>query len=181
MKKILTTLLLVTGISGAFAQWQQGGPNQQNNNFPGQNGNYNSALTVNTATQRQFSVTVDNYQYQSNGNGQDVNVNQLQAGNHQVTIYEWRRNFWGKTVQHVIYNSNIYFKPGFETLIYINVIGQVNISERQLYNYNGNNNQGGYGNNGNGVGNGYGRMKNKHKHKKHRQCGTNNNRNWDDD
>ncbi len=183
MKKILTTLLLITGISGVFAQWQQGGgPSQQNQNYPQQNGNYNynSALTVNSAMQRQFSVTVDNYQYQSNGNGQDINVNQLQAGNHQVVIYEWRRNFWGKTVQQVVYNSSLYFKPGFETVIYINALTQINISERQLYNQGGYN-QGGYGNNGNGVGNGYGRMKNKHHHKK-QQCGNrNNSRNGDDD
>jgi hypothetical protein len=179
MKKILTTLLLITGVSGVFAQWQQGGPNQQNGNYPQQNGNYNynSALTINSASQRQISVSVDNYQYQANGNGQEINVGQLQSGNHNIVIYEWRRNFWGKTVQQVVYNSTLYFKPGFETNIFINMLGQVSITERQLYN-NGGYNQGGYGNNGRGVGNGYGRMKNKHKKNK---CGNDNRRGWDDD
>ena len=58
-----------------------------------------------------------------------------------------------------MYNSSLYVKPGFETTIFINGAGQVNISERQVYNYEDQ----GYGNNGNGVGHGYGRKKNKHK------------------
>jgi hypothetical protein len=81
-----------------------------------------------------------------------------------VVITEWKRNFWGKSVQHVVYNSTLYLKPGFETTIYINALGQVNVSERQLSNNgNYNNNNGDYGNNGKGVGHGYGRKKNKHK------------------
>ena len=167
MKKIFTSIIFTAAIFSLFAQGQQypqnGGP-QQYPNYPQQNNNYyqNSSLIINSASQRQIAVSVDNYQYQSNGNNGDVNVGQLSAGNHNVVIYEWRRNFWGKSVQHVVYNSSVYLKPGFETTIYINILGQVSISERQVYS-NGNYGNDGYGNNGNGVGHGYGRKKNKHK------------------
>ena len=170
MKKIFTTIILAAGIISVFAQGQRypqnGGPQQYPNNQQ-QNNNYNqnSSLIINSASQRQMSVSVDNYQYQSNGNNGDVNVGQLSSGNHTVVITEWKKNFWGKSVQQVVYNSSLYLKPGFETTININSFGQVNISERQLYNNgnNGNYGNGDYGNNGNGVGNGYGRKKNKHK------------------
>ena len=170
MKKIFTTIILAAGIISVFAQGQRypqnGGPQQYPNNQQ-QNNNYNqnSSLIINSASQRQMSVSVDNYQYQSNGNNGDVNVGQLSSGNHTVVITEWKKNFWGKSVQQVVYNSSLYLKPGFETTININSFGQVNISERQLYNNgnNGNYGNGEYGNNGNGVGNGYGRKKNKHK------------------
>jgi hypothetical protein len=165
MKKIFTSIIFTASIFAVFAQGQRypqnGGP-RQNNNY-----NQNSSLIINSASQRQIAVSVDNYQYQSNGNNGDVNVGQLSAGNHTIVISEWKKNFWGKSVQQVVYNSSLYLKPGFETTIYINVLGQVNISERQLYNNgnndNGNYNNGDYGNNGKGVGHGYGRKKNKHK------------------
>lgn len=195
MKKIFTTIILAAGIISVFAQGQRypqnGGP-QQNQNYPQQNNNYNqnSSLIINSASQRQMSVSVDNYQYQSNGNNGDVNVGQISSGNHTVVITEWKKNFWGKSVQQVVYNSSLYLKPGFETTININSFGQVNITERQLYNNNNNGNNGNYGNgdygnNGNGVGNGYGRKKNKHK-KQHcdnddGQRGRNDNRRERDD
>ena len=162
MKKIFTSIILTAGVFAVFAQGQRypqnGGP-RQNNNY-----NQNSSLIINSASQRQIAVSVDNYQYQSNGNNGDINVGQLSAGNHTVVITEWKKNFWGKSVQQVVYNSSLYLKPGFETTIYINALGQVNVSERQLSNNgNYNNNNGDYGNNGKGVGNGYGRKKNKHK------------------
>jgi hypothetical protein len=188
MKKLLTLIILAAGITTGFAQWQpnqNGGPQQypqQGNQqqYPRQNGNYSqySSLVVSSVSQRQFLVYVDNYQYQANGNNGNnntINVDQLQAGNHTVIIYENRRNFWGKTVQSEVYNSTLYLKPGFETSIFINALGQVNVSERQVYNNNnGGYDNGGYGNNGNGNGYGYGRKK--HKHKKHHQCGNDDDR-----
>jgi hypothetical protein len=163
MKKLLTLVILAAAITTGFAQWQ---PNQTQRGGPQQNGNYSqySSLVVNSVLQRQFLVYVDNYQYQANGNNGNnntFNVDRLQAGNHNVIIYESRRNFWGKTVQSEVYNAALYLKHGFETSIFINALGQVNVSERQVYN----NNNGGYGNNGNGVGYGYGRKKH-HKNNK---------------
>jgi hypothetical protein len=181
MKKILTAIILAAGITTGFAQWQpnQNGGHQQypqqgnQQQYPRQNGNYSqySSLVVSSVSQRQFLVYVDNYQYQANGNNGNnntVTVDQFQAGNHNIVIYENRRNFWGKTVQSEVYNSTLYLKPGFETSIFINALGQANVSERQVYNNNnGGYDNGGYGNNGNGNGNGYGRKK----HKKH-HCGN---------
>jgi hypothetical protein len=168
MKKLLTLVVLATAITTGFAQWQ---PNQTQRGGPQQNGNYSqySSLVVSAVSQRQFLVYVDNYQYQANGNNGNNNTviaDRLQAGNHSVVIYENRRNFWGKTVQTEVYNSTLYLKPGYETSIFINALGQINVSERQLYNNNnGGYDQGGYGNHGNGVGYGYGRKKH-HKNKK---------------
>ena len=85
-------------------------------------------------------------------------VGQLQAGNHNIVISQWRTSIFGKQVQEVIYNSAYYFKPGYEINIFVDGYGRTNITERQLY---ANNNQGGYNNNGNGYG--YGRAKKKHK------------------
>ncbi len=168
MKKIFTLIVLAASITTGFAQWQQypqqrGGPRERPN-YPRQDNNYNQSgsLVVSSALQRPFSVTVDNQQYQSNGNnsaGNVVNIGQLNPGNHNIIVYQWRTNLWGKQTQSVVYNSSLYVKPGFETTIFINGAGQVNISERQVYNYEDQ----GYGNNGNGVGHGYGRKKNKHK------------------
>ncbi len=165
MKKIFTFIIATCSMVTGFAQWQQrSGPNQYPD-YPQQNNNYNqySSLIISSGLLQQLTVSVDNYQYQvnsSNGNGSSVNVGQLQAGNHNVVITQWRRNFLGKQVQEVIYNSTLYFKPGYETNIFVDGYGRTNISDRQIY---ANNNQGGYNNNGNGVGNGYGRKKNKHK------------------
>jgi uncharacterized protein YxeA len=182
MKKLLTTIILAASITIGFAQWQQipqqrgSGPN---NNYPQRSNNYNrsSSLIINTVSQRQLTVYVDNYQYQSNSNNNSINVDQLFAGNHNIIIYEAKRNFWGKTVQQELFNSSLYLRSEFETNIYVNILGQVNISERQLKN-NRNYEQDGYGNNGNGVGYGYGRKKKKHKNQ---HCDIDNDRRYRDD
>ncbi len=165
MKKIFTFIIATCSMATGFAQWQQrGGPNeypnypQQNNN----NGQY-SSLSISSALQKQLTVSVDNYQYQvngNNGNGGTVNAGQLPAGNHNIVISQLRSSIFGKQVSEVIYNNSLYFKPGYETNIFVDGNGRTNITERQLY---ANNDQGGYNNNGNGVGHGYGRAKKKHK------------------
>ena len=196
MKKIITLMVLAACITTGFAQWRQspqqrGGP-QQSSNYPSQNGNYGQygSLVVTSAMQKQFSVFVDNQQYQNNGNngngnnngntgnngyGNTVNIRQLSAGTHTIAIHQWKTNFWGKQVRQDIYNSSLFVKAGFETTIFINELGQVNISEQQV----NNNDQGGYGNNGNGVGYGYGRKKNKHKNKHHGKDDDDGNRSYD--
>jgi hypothetical protein len=171
MKKILTLIIAIFSITAGFAQWQQqGGPNHYPD-YPPQNNHDNqySSLLINSGLQHQIAVSVDNYQYRSNensGSGNSINVGQLQSGNHNVIIYQWRTNLWGRQIQEVIYNSSLYFKPGFETNIFVDGFGRTNISERQLY---ANNNPSGYYNYGNGAGYGYGRSKNKHKKNK---CGN---------
>ena len=165
MKKIFTFIIATCSMATGFAQWQQrGGPNE-NPNYPQQNNNYNqySSLSITSAQQRQLVVSVDNYQYQvdgNNGNGGTINVGQLPAGNHNIVISQVRSSIFGKQVPEVIYNSSLYFKPGYETNIFVDGNGRTNITERQLYS---NNDHGGCNNNGNGVGHGYGRAKMKHK------------------
>ena len=167
MKTLLMSFVFLASVSFGFAQWQGNGNQGPNNN--GQYGyNQNSALVVSTFLQQQFMVVVDNnYQYQSTGSS--ININNLSAGNHIVTVYQWRRNLFGMQRQEIIYNAGIYFKPNVETSVYINTFGQVNIDERQIY-QNNNYGNGEYGNNGNGVGYGYGRKKNKYR--KHDGCGN---------
>lgn len=184
MKKILTLIVLGASLTTGYVQGQ---PNPSRGNgprvmpdYPSQKGNYGQygSLVVTSATQKQMEVYVDNQQYQNNGNngssdnngntanngyGNTVNIRQLNAGNHNIAIYQWKTNFWGKQVRQDIYNSSLFVKAGFQTSIFINESGQVNISEQQV----NNSDEGGYGNNGNGVGYGYGRKKNKHKNKHH--------------
>ena len=183
MKKILTLIVFAAGLTTGYAQGQQnpqwGSGPQVRSDYPPQKGNYGQygSLVVTFARQKQFEVYIDNQQYQNNGNngsgdnngsgnnvyGNTVNIRQLNAGNHIISIYQWKTNFWGKQVRQELYNSSLFVKAGFQTTIFINDAGQVNISEQQVYN----SDQGGYCNNGNGVGYGYGRKKNKHKNKHH--------------
>jgi Domain of unknown function (DUF4476) len=175
MKKIITLLFAATLFTSSYAQWQNSNEDSNNearrndetqygNNRNG-NGNYgnygnnqNSALTVNAFSTNRFKVTIDySNEYQSNTNngyGNSVNVGTLLTGNHTITIYEVKRNFFGKERQQQIYNSVLFFKPNMETIITIDNAGQIAVSEKQLFN-----NNSGY-NNGNG--NGYGRKKHKH-------------------
>jgi hypothetical protein len=173
MKRFLLLAALFATSSISFAQWRNSGPN---NNGNGQYGYNNSALVINTATNQQFNVVIDNgYQYQ--GNGSALSIPNINPGNHTVTVYEYKRNIFGSQRQKILYSSNLYFKPGTEHLLYINQFGQASFDERPLYQNGNYGNNGQYGNNGNGKGWGYGRMKNKH----HKQEGCDRDNNDDRD
>jgi hypothetical protein len=164
MKKIFGLVTIAFTSLAGFAQWQ-GGPQSR--------GSYNqpSSLIINTASNRPITVVIDNsqtYQGNSNGYGNTVNIGSVYAGSHSIVVYEWRSNIFGKQRKEVVYNGNVYLKPGYETTVTVNGFGQANVAERQLYNYNNGNGQ--YGNNGNGAGGGYGRKKHKHQ----RKCGNDN-------
>jgi hypothetical protein len=172
MKRIITLLFTATLFTSSYAQWQNSnkdGDNEEQNdnsrnksdrNSNGNYGNYgnnqNSALIVNAFSTNRFKVMIDyNNEYQSNANngyGNTVNVGSLLTGNHTVTIYEVKRNFFGKEREQQIYNSVLFFKPTMETTITIDNAGQIAVSEKQLLN-----NNGGYNN-----GNGYSRKKYRH-------------------
>jgi hypothetical protein len=164
MKKMISFSIALLATLAGFTQWQ--GNNQGN----GQ-GNYgqNSSLIISSFSQKQFSVTIDNYsQYQSNtGYNNSVTINTLNAGNHTLQVYEMKRGIFGQQRQELIYNSSVYLRPGFETTVSINAFGQATVSERQIYN--GGTYAGGRGNNGNGNGWGYGHQR--QKHRKH-GCGN---------
>lgn len=162
MKKFTIFLILAGMISTGFAQWKnnngrgQGNNNDRNNNGQYNNGqnnnNYNSsALVINTASQKNVTVVIDNnLQYQGNGSG--VNVGALNPGMHNIVVYEMRTNFWGKQKRAVVYSNSLYLKPNVETTVNINPFGQANIDERALY-QNQNHNNGYY--NGKGKKNGH--------------------------
>jgi hypothetical protein len=182
MKRIITLLFATMFITSSFAQRENRNNDNDdrrdddrqynrndNRNNNGNNNNQNSALLVKAYSQNRFVVSVDNnYEYQSNNNnnGNQVNVGSLMAGNHTVNIYELKRGLFGNQRKQLIYNSVLYFKPGFETTINIDYNGQININEMPLYNNNGGGscNNGNNGNNGNGWGKGKGK---KNKYKKH--------------
>jgi hypothetical protein len=198
MKRIITLLFASLLFTTSFAQrenrnddWdneddknneEQYG-NRRNKTDRNNNGNYgtygnnqNSALVVNAFTSNRFKVVLDyNNEYQSNnsnGYGNTVNVGSLLTGNHTVTIYELKRNFFGGERQQQIYNAVLFFKPGIETMITIDNGGQIAITEKQLFNNNGGYNNGNGGTCGNGNGYGYGK-------RKHKRNGRN--YDWDDD
>jgi hypothetical protein len=172
MKKISGVMAAFLMSTACFAQWQ-GSNGNNNNTYQG------TSLIVSSLGQKQFTVVVDNYTNYQNTGSNNVYISNLGAGNHQVMIYEYRTNIFGKQRQVLVYNSTVYLRQGYETTISMNAFGQANVSERQIYSGNSNggyeNNNGGYGNNGDGRG--YGR----HKTKRERKCGNGEggNRHWE--
>ena len=137
MKKISTFLVLMMAITSGFAQWKNDNGKvwgRGNNGDYNNNNNYkSSALIVNAYTANRFTVIIDNgYQLASNGN--TVNAGMLNPGMHNVEVYQWRTNFWGKQKREVVYSNAIFLKPNIETALSINAYGRVNISERALFN-----------------------------------------------
>jgi hypothetical protein len=156
MKKIAMLMVLVISSISIFAQYRTPQVGTYNNG----NSNYGSTeLTVSSNTNKQFTVSIDGrYNYtsnSSNGYGNSVNINNLYAGMHTITIYENRSTIFGKNRLVSIYNSSINLKQGYSTSIAIDMLGRVNIYEQQIYN-NNNRNNGNYNN-----GNAYGKRKNK--------------------
>ncbi len=153
MKRILTFLLVAGIATSSFAQHSTAGNTDQKSNTNygknrqhdnGQNSNYqNSALVVNASSQNGFTVSVDNGN-PINSNSSTVRLRTLSAGNHIVTVSEYRSSILGRQVPRIIYNSTINFKAGIETTLNIGNNGQITITEKQ-FSGNGNN-----GNNGKG-------------------------------
>jgi hypothetical protein len=110
---------------------------QQQNNYERTANISGSSLTVISNSGRQFSVSVDRYQtYQSNGTGYNnsVQIPSLTAGNHQVTVYEWKQGLFGKQKQTVVYSGDVYTRSGYEMTITLNAFGDAVISERPVRN-----------------------------------------------
>jgi hypothetical protein len=134
MKKISTLLVLMMAITSGFAQWKNdNGRARGNDNYGSNNNNYKSSvLIVNAYAANRFTVVIDNgYQMQANGN--TINTGAINPGMHNVVVYQWRNNFWGKQKREVVYSNSIFLKPNIETALSINAYGRVNISERTLY------------------------------------------------
>ncbi len=187
MKKTLTLLFAVAAFTASFAQGRSNNNKHNNGNSNGtynnngqydnnQNNNYqNSALVVNAYSQNGFTVTLDNGNT-SQSNSNNVRLRSISSGNHLVTVSEFRSSILGKQVPRVIYNSNVTFRSGYETVLTIDNNGTATITERQI---SGNGN----GNNGNNWNNGKGKKnkKNKYPHDNRNHDKQKNHGNDDDD
>lgn len=114
-------------------------------------------LVVSSYSQRNISVYVDGISKGTSYNN-SVSISDLYGGSHNVKIYQEQKNFWGRTSYRLLYESNLYLRPDYETTLLVNGDNNVSISERRVYSNNGGygNGNGGYGNGNNGCDNGGG-------------------------
>ena len=124
MKNIFT-LLLVTVSASAFAY--DGGK-----------------LTITVPSSKNIQVYVDGRAYQDNDN--TIVLNNIQAGNHSITIYKNSRNAnanngnYGRNNQRdkknyrgeVLYSSNVYVRPSYHVDVMINRFGKALVDERAI-------------------------------------------------
>jgi hypothetical protein len=160
MKKLTSLALMFITTISAFAQ----------GSFARVTTNYqNNVLIINSASlNKDYTITIDrNYVYQSNGTNATV-INSLGSGYHQIEITQLKRGVFGKQRREIIYTGSLNMKQGYETSINIGLLGNVNISERQI-NVIGNNN-GTCDNNSNGRGNGKHTRENNKYGDKHDDC-----------
>jgi hypothetical protein len=150
MKNIFTLLLATVSVS-AFAY--DGGK-----------------LTITVPSSKNIQVYVDGRIYQDNNNNTIV-LNNIQPGNHSITIYKNNRNGNGYgnngrdnhrnnknryDQRDVLYNSNIYVRSSYHVDVMINRFGKALVDERAInsnYNededwYDNGNGNGGYNNGG---------------------------------
>lgn len=132
-------------------------------------------LTITVPSSRNVQVYVDGRVYQ-NSNDNTIVLNNIQSGNHSITIYKNRgtgkgygngnpgrnnrRNNDSRYNQRdVLYNSNVYVRPSYHVDVMINRFGKALVDERIIGNNgnddddwydngydNGDNNNGGYSN-----------------------------------
>jgi hypothetical protein len=144
MKNIFTLLLATVSVS-AFAY--DGGK-----------------LTITVPSSKNIQVYVDGRIYQDNNN-RTIVLNNIQPGNHSITIYknnrkgngygnngrDNRRNNKSRNDQRdVLYNSNVYVRSSYHVDVMINRFGKALVDERAINNYNDDEdwNDNGYGNGG---------------------------------
>jgi hypothetical protein len=183
MKKGLMLLFIIASTMNSFAQWQnnpaQDSPDNDNapqsnraNRPPDYNNgnrykNTNSALTVVTTSGKQFTLIVDNNTYESNrtnGFNTSIDISSLSSGSHNITLYETKKNIFGKKIHTEIYSETIYLKQGYKTTLSVDVFGNANIHEQKIYN---NNND---WNNNDDEDDNWWKKRKKSKKRKHRHC-----------
>jgi hypothetical protein len=150
MKNIFTLLLATVSVS-AFAY--DGGK-----------------LTISVPSSRNIQVYVDGRIHQENNNNTIV-LNNIQPGNHSITIYKSNRNNNGygnsgrdnrrnnnnrNDQGNVLYNSNVYVRPSYHVDVMVNRFGKALVDERVINNRDKNNDDDwydkGYGSGGNNDG-----------------------------
>lgn len=148
MKSIFTLLLATVSVS-AFAY--DGGK-----------------LTITVPSSKNIQVYVDGRAYQDNNNNTIV-LNNVQPGNHSITVYKNNRNGNGYgnngkdnrrnnnnryDQRDVLYNSNVYVRSSYHVDVMVNRFGKALVDERAINSkygddddwYDNNNGSGGYSN-----------------------------------
>ncbi len=92
-------------------------------------------LTVSTNLKSPVIVLVDGQSLNSqrdNRNDDELIINNLSAGYHNIKIYQKNAvRGWGYRTQ-VIYDGNVYVKPGYHVDVTLNRFGRALIDERQI-------------------------------------------------
>ena len=124
MKNIFTLLLLAVSV---FAFAYDGG-----------------RLTITVPSSKNIQVYVDGRAYQENGNS--IVLNNIQSGNHSITIYKNTRNSYGNNGTNgrnnqkdkknnrgdVLYSSNVYVRPSYHVDVMVNRFGKALVDERVI-------------------------------------------------
>jgi hypothetical protein len=114
-------------------------------------------LTITVPSSNNVQVYVDGRVYQDNNNNTIV-LNNIQAGNHSITIYknnrgnavnkgrDNRRNNNRNDQRDVLYNSNVYVRQSYHVDVMINRFGKALVDERAINNSYGDDDDGWYDN-----------------------------------
>jgi hypothetical protein len=86
-------------------------------------------LTISSSSKSPVDITIDNRDCNEN-NSNDIVISDIKAGYHNIKVFRESRQ-WNKKKQ-LLYNGNIYIKPGFHIDITINRFGKAFIDERKI-------------------------------------------------
>jgi hypothetical protein len=114
----------------------------------------NTRLVVSTTTSQTYYLFIDGYavgnQYK---NGNSFYISDINSANHRIQLYKESNSIFGGNNRKLVYDNTIFLKANTETMLSMNVFGNVVINENPLGNggWNGGNNNGGWnGNTNNG-------------------------------
>jgi hypothetical protein len=180
LKKLFATVLALMIVGTMVAQRWGGSSNGGHQNNGGWNrGNGNSLVFNSSTSLRQYVLIFQNGTTYSLANNQSVIINNIPNGNYNVQIIRIKPQAFGQPRNEILYNGVISLKGGFETSININLLDDVNITDRQVIfantgngggcnNGNRGGNTGGWNNGNNipccGQGNQWGRRRGHHRH-----------------
>ncbi|MBS1742929.1 MAG: DUF4476 domain-containing protein [Bacteroidetes bacterium] len=91
---------------------------------------YQGILTVSTEGSNKVNIFIDSRNC-GNGYTNDVVQTNINAGFHNVKVYK-KTYGWNQRKAQLIYDENVYVKPGFQVNVLINRFGKACIEERRL-------------------------------------------------
>lgn len=102
---------------------------------------FSNRLTISSNDNANIRVQVDgkNYQLGRNNQGDDIVIDDLRAGYHNIKVYKNAnsRRGWGNQNNNMklLYNGNVYIRSGYHTDITINRFGKAFVDEREIKRY----------------------------------------------